>query len=75
MIDQLPYAQPQSAHVQAFEQVHEAGAFAQPHDLGATQPSPQADEQKPEVNKTIPAETMPADSNLRVDFFMAEIIP
>ena len=75
MIDQLPYAQPQSAHVQAFEQVHEAGAFAQLHDLGAVQTSPQVDEQKPEVNKTIPAEATPADNNLRIDFFMAKIIP
>ena len=75
MIDQLPYAQPQSAHVQVFVQVHEAGAFAQPHDLGAAQPSPQADEQQPEVNNTVPAETMPAANNLVIDFFMAKIIP
>ena len=75
MIDQLPYAQPQSAHVQAFEQVHDAGAFAQPHDLGAAQPSPQADEQQPEVDKTIPAETMPAANIVMIDFFMAESIP
>ena len=73
MSPQLPYVQPQSVHAHGVAQVHVAGVFAQPHDFGAQQPSPQLDEQQPGVSKTIPAETMPAANRLRVEFFMRTV--
>ena len=74
MSPQFPYAQPQSAHAHGVAQAHVAGAFAQPHDFGAQQPSPQSDEQQPGVSKAIPAETTLAANRLRVEFFMCDSI-
>ena len=74
MSPQLPYAQPQSVHAHGVAHAHVAGAFAQPHDFGAQQPSPQSVEQQPGVSKAIPAETMPAANRLRVEFFMGDSI-
>ncbi len=73
MSPQFPYAQPQSAHAHGVAQAHVAGAFAQPHDFGAQQPSPQSDEQQPGVSKAIPAETTLAANRLRVEFFMGTV--
>ena len=74
---QLPYTQPQSGQAQGDAHLHASGAFAQPHDLGleqhdlgASQLSPQHDEQHPDEKIAIPAETMPAANRVSAEFFM-----